>query len=217
MARLLIVGAGGFGREVYYWARDASEKTGEFEVAGFLDRSPEALAGFSIPVPVLGDPETYEPRKDEVFVVAVGDPVLKLKLAGLIAGRGGQFQSIIHPTALVGPDSVLGPGCILCPGSIVTTNVTLGAHVALNLNASVGHDASIGEGCTLNCHADVTGRVKLGVGVFLGSHASILPSVQVGDYARIGAGSVVIRAVPARTTMMGVPATKLFMVPSDGN
>jgi len=46
--------------------------------------------------------------------------------------------------------------------------------------------------------------------VFMGSHASVLPGAVVGDYARVGAGSVVLRKVRPYTTVMGVPAQEIF-------
>jgi acetyltransferase-like isoleucine patch superfamily enzyme len=53
---------------------------------------------------------------------------------------------------------------------------------------------------------DITGGVVLGKSVTVGSHASVLPGVKVGDGATVGAGSVVMRDVPAGVTVFGVPA-----------
>jgi sugar O-acyltransferase (sialic acid O-acetyltransferase NeuD family) len=186
------------------WARDAG-----WQVAGFLDRNPEALSGFDLDVPVVGDPESYGPAAEEVFACAIGEPRIKLSLARALQQRGARFVNVIHPTAIVGPGNRLGVGIILCPYAVITTNVTLGDFVSLNLHGTIGHDATIGPGCTLNDHTDVTGGACLGEGVFLGSHASVLPGARVGDYARIGAGSTVVRSAKAGTTIVGVPGRRL--------
>ena len=204
MKKLVIIGAGGFGREIFHWASDIVQQ--EWCIGGFLDQNAMALAGFSGFPPIIGDPATYVPSRNDVFTCAVGDPKSKLRLCNSILERGGRFISLIHPTAVVGTMCNLGQGCIFCPGTVVTSNVSLGNFVTLNACATVGHDACIGDGCTLSGHADVTGAAMLGRGVFLGSHAVVLPKARVGDYATVGAGSVVLRSVKAHSTVFGVPA-----------
>jgi len=45
----------------------------------------------------------------------------------------------------------------------------------------------------------------IGNNVVIGTNAVLLGPITVGDYARIGAGSVVIKSVPPNTTVVGVP------------
>ncbi len=207
--RLIIVGAGGFGREVHDWATDAIAAGAAWSVAGFLDDNPEALDGFEMPVSIIGPASTHEPADDEVFVCAIGEPRIKLQIARSLRARGATFTNVIHPTAFIGQRNKLGVGLVLCPYSIITTNVTIGDFVSLNLHGTIGHDATVGDGCTLNNHTDITGWVQMGEGVFMGSHASVLPDAKVGDYARIGAGSTVLRSAKPHTTVVGVPAKRL--------
>lgn len=210
MKRLLIVGAGGFGREVLSWASALDHQQNPWKVAGFLDSNPRVLDGFGLETGIVGDPLSYVPAENDLLVCAIGDPKTKLTLCRRLKERGGQFLTLIHPTAVIGLGCKLGVGCLVCPGAVATTDVTLGDFVALNVHATVGHDAIIGDGCTLNAHCDVTGGARLGEGVFLGSHAAILPGATVGDYAVVGAGSVVLRSVRSRTTVVGVPARVIY-------
>ncbi len=212
--RLIIIGAGGFGREVHDWASDAAAVGADWTVAGFLDDNPAALDGFGMPVGILGSPRTFEPTGDDRFVCAIGEPQDKLRIARDLRSRGARFTNVIHPTAHVGRRNRLGTGLILCPYSVITTNVTVGDFVSLNLHGTIGHDATVGDGCTLNNHTDVTGWVRMGEGVFLGSHASVLPHAKVGDYARIGAGTTVLRSAKPHTTIVGVPGKRLRMFES---
>ena len=173
--KLLIVGAGGFGREVYVWADHIPPETVNWSIGGFLDANPRAIEGLPFECSVLGSPECHVPKPNEVFACAVGAPRARMRLCGELKARGAEFVNIIHPTAIVGARTTLVEGVILCPYSIVTTHVRLGSFVILNLHATVGHDAIIGDGCTLSDHCDVTGHVRLGTGVFIGSHATVLP------------------------------------------
>lgn len=216
--RLLIIGAGGFGREVLNWARDVQASSDvDWEVAGFLDSNEQALAGFDIDVPVLGESQTWEPQPGDRFICAVGEPSVRLKICRELQERGAQFITLIHPTASVGSRCRIGVGCIVCPGAIVTADATVGDFVALNVRACIAHDAQIGDGCTINNFCDITGNVKLGEGVFLGSHVSVTPSARIGDHARVGAGSVIVRPVRANTTVMGPTAKRLDLAVDPAN
>jgi len=212
--QLLIIGAGGLGRETLTWALQAQNNQTEWEVCGFLDGNREALSSYPIPgngrFSVVGDPNTYKPSSNDLFVCAIGEPTTKMKICRKMQEQGAQFTNVIHPTALIGPGCKLGVGNIICPYVTLTTNVTLGDFNILNIYAGLGHDSVLADGCILNGKCEVNGNAKLEEGVYMGCQSAILPGVKVGAYSRIGAGSVAVRNVRPQTTVMGVPAKKLF-------
>lgn len=209
MKNLLIVGAGGLGREMLGWVHKLNAAGKEWQIGGFLDGKPDALAGFACPYGVVGDPATYVPQTNDIFLCAIGHPATKLALCRALQERGARFPVFAHPNSLLPDGNEIGEGCTFAPFTSISVNVRFGDFVAINAFSDVGHDSSLGDGCTLSSHCDVTGGVTLGEGVFLGSHAAILPRVTVGDYAIIGAGSVVLRKVKAGITVMGVPARQV--------
>lgn len=206
LPKLVIVGAGGFGREMVAWARQSVQFETEWTIKGLLDDNPAALNGKNVALPLLGGIQDYVPASDEVFVCAIGIPAIKRRCCEVLMGRGARFTRLIHRTAVLGDNVELGEGVILCPYTVVSANNRLGRGVAINLYSSVDHDACVGDWSQVNCHCDLTGAVQVGREVFIGSSVSIIPSVTIGDGAYIGAGSVVLRDVPPNAKVFGVPA-----------
>ncbi|MDP2138582.1 MAG: acetyltransferase [Candidatus Didemnitutus sp.] len=206
MKKLIIIGAGGFGREVLAWAKQSHEHGREWTIKGFLDDNPDAVAGKNVTAPVLGKPSEYQPTPEDVFVCAIGTPAAKQAVQESLAAKGGVFINIVHPTAVLGENVQLGAGVILCPQVVVTVNAVIGDGVALNLQTIVGHDAVIGKWCQISPHCDILGYAQLGDGVFMGSHAVVLPSVKIGANAILGAGAIASRDIPTGSTAVGIPA-----------
>jgi len=210
MKKLLIVGAGNFGREVCAWMHTDNRYGVDWEVAGFLDDDPDALAQYKhYQTGVVGSIREYTPRRDEQLVMAISSPGTKMMVAAMLESRGAQFVTWIHSGAVVSPLATIGRGTVVCPQCVISPDTSIGSFVTVNCTSSVGHDARIGNGCTINGHCDLTGYVQLGEGVFLGSSVCVVPRVKIGDRASIGAGSVVVRRVKADTTVMGPAARRI--------
>jgi sugar O-acyltransferase (sialic acid O-acetyltransferase NeuD family) len=162
---------------------------------------------------VRGSVAGHEFSTEDVAVIAIADPRTRERIAESIASRV-TFETLIHPTAIVGSHSPIGAGCILCPRVTVTTNVRILEHVHLNLHSTVGHDATLEPFCTLSDHVDVCGGVYVERGAFFGSHASVTPLVRVGAFAKLGAGSMALKDVPSGMVAVGVPARPICPVPT---
>lgn len=209
MKKLIIAGAGGFGREVLAWAEQADEFHRSWTIKGFIDDNPRALEGFAAGAPLIGSIADHVPAADEVFVCAMGSVAAKRRCIERLTSRGARFTTVTHRTAVIGHRVRIGVGVILCPYTVLSCDTALGDFVAINLHSSVAHDASLGDFSQVHCHVDITGYVRIGREVLIGSRATMLPSTQIGDGAIIGAGSVVVRDVPPGVTVFGNPAKVL--------
>ncbi len=210
MKRILIVGAGDFGRELFCWMTTDPRHGVEWEVAGFLDdttNSHEQHAHY--PIGIVGSISEYRLQAGEQLLMAIASPAARLRLVSELESRGAEFASWIHPTVIESRFHSIGRGCVIGPNSVISCDVTIGDFAIINLGVTIGHDAVIGDGCTINSHCDITGHVKIGSGTLLGSSVSIIPHVTVGEFATIGAGSTVVRRVRDHSTVMGDTAKRI--------
>ena len=198
--RILVVGAGGFGREVVHWARDAWPAASS-RIAGFLAADGVGRS----PLPVIGDPDDFEPSPGDGLLLAIGIPMVRRRVAESLLTRGARFLTLIHPTAIVAASASIGCGSILCPYSIVSDAVRVGRFTLLNYHTSLGHDASTGDFSVLSPYATLGGGAHVGADVFMGLHASVAPGKSVGDSSKVSANSACLADVPAGSIVFGVP------------
>lgn len=208
MKDLIIVGAGGMGRELLQWVEDLNRAETRWRIKGFIDDNLGALSGFDCDYSVIGRIHEWEPAEDEVFACGIADPMIKEQVVALLKSKGAQFTAVIHPTAVIGQNNLIGEGLVAYPNSCITSNAHIGDFVTL-LSSQIGHDAVVGDYSTISSCCDITGKVRIGRRVFIGSHVTIVPGRRVGDYAFLGAGSVVVSHVPAGARVMGNPAKKI--------
>ena len=86
-----------------------------------------------------------------------------------------------------------------------------GTGIVIGETAAVGDNCSILQGVTLGGTGKETGdrHPKIGANVLLSVGAKVLGNIRVGDCSVVGAGSVVLKDVPPRTTVAGVPAKEI--------
>ena len=206
--RLILVGGGGFGRELINWL-SAGTVEGRFAFDGFIDRDETALKKYNIPLAWLGSIDDFSPKSGDKLVLGIAAPKQKEFLVNSLLNKGGKFQTLTHPTAIVAKSAVLGEGVVLCPYAIISADTNIGSFVTVNVMSTVGHDVKLGDYSSLSAHVDLTGFCDIGLRVFFGSGAKVTPNVKIGNDAVIGAGATIIRTVREGVTMFSPFAKKL--------
>ncbi|KAE8765245.1 NeuD/PglB/VioB family sugar acetyltransferase [Georgenia thermotolerans] len=209
---LVIVGMGGLGREVIdvVEAINAAERDERYELLGMLDDAPrpenlDLLADRR--VAYLGTCADWLRRaKDAVYVVGIADAGVRRAIDQEFSAAGFQATTLVHPAATLGSPVTAGPGSIVCAGARLTTNISLGRHVHVHVNATVGHDSVLADYASAYPLSAISGSCRIGPRATVGAHAVVLQGLQVGAGAFVGAGAVVTRDVPRFTTVVGVPA-----------
>ncbi len=209
MKDLYIVGAGGCGREVLNIIKDINRIRGQqWNVIGFLDDTEDPLAGKECDFGVVGTIRGFQPKENDVAVMAIASPQAKQVLVPVLKERGVQFETIIHPYADLGQFCSIGEGAVIYSGFGMTVNVHIGSFATL-LSCGLGHDVEIGNFCTISSWCNIMGGVKIGNGVFMGGNCAVAPHAVIEDGAYVGVGSVVLRKVRAGRRVFGNPAREM--------
>jgi sugar O-acyltransferase (sialic acid O-acetyltransferase NeuD family) len=202
---LVIVGAGGHGREMLDIVEAINREHQRFDVRGFVADEAEVELVARRGVPWLGGIDELK-GIDASYVIGIGSSEARRRIDAELRDAGKEPATLIHPLASLGSDLRLGAGVVAAAGARLTTNVTMGRHSQLNVNAVVSHDCDVGAYVTLSPGVLVNGDCRIGDGAFLGTGAVVVRGHSVGAGAVIGAGAVVVDDVPERVTAKGVPA-----------
>ncbi len=206
MKRILIIGAGGFGKEVV----DLIKDIGGYEIVGFFDDNIEKKGTLVNHIPVLDTTEyLYQYQSVESVVIAIANPILKKKVYKHSKDIGFQYPNLIHPTVIMGGNAKLGVGNIIGVNSILSTEVTLQDFVTVNPQCGIGHESELRSFTTLYWNVNISGNVTIQEGCELGSKSCVLQGLNITRHAIIGAGAVVIKDIHESGTYIGVPAGKI--------
>lgn len=216
MKKILIFGAGGFGREVQWLIERINQKNPTWEIEGYLDDGvmPQTeINGYK----VLGGMEKLKEYAGTMaVVVAVGSAKTRDKIVTEIKKIGEfQFPNLIDPDVQISQFVSMGEGNIICAGNILTVNVHLQDFVILNLSCTVGHDVCLESFVTVYPGVNISGNVQIGERAELGTGSKIIQGNTIGKDTIVGAGAIVVRHIPSECVAVGVPV-KPVKIPGGG-
>ena len=206
MKNLIIIGAGGVGREVSLIVKQINELEPTWNMIGFIDDNIDnwgkVVNGYSI----IGGLDSLDFFSDETYVViAIANYEVKKKIISRLKGRY-KFATIVHPKVWIHDFMTLGEGSIVYEGVILTANIEIGNHVIISPKCGIGHDSIVKDYVSLLWNVNVSGNDLIEEGVTMGSGSTVIQGKTIGQGAIIGAGAVVVNDIEPYSTAVGVPA-----------
>ena len=205
--KIVIIGAGGCGREVLDVFEACNQEKKQYEILGFIVQKTYAKAGEMVNgYPILGDFEWFENNARNVYsICAVGATQHRHRLVNIALSYDVRFCSAIHPTAYKSRRVEIGQGSVIAAGCILTTQIKLGNHVYINYGCTIGHDVFLEGFTTISPGAHISGSVTARTGCYIGTGVNVIERLNLGEWSIIGAGTTVIRDVPSNATVVGNP------------
>lgn len=202
---LMIVGAGGLGREVALILKRGEKSGAKWDFIGFVDdeKQGSTIEGY----PILG-PINYifEADVHPWVAIAIAETHTRKRIFNELKAVGVPIATLIDPNTLISPYVSIGEGSIVCSGSTLTTNIKLGKGCVFLPGCFIGHDTVLGDWLSLMPYVTIAGEVTVGEGTFFGIDATVINKVSIGEWCYIGAGATVTKDIPAYSLAVGVPA-----------
>ena len=202
MFDIVILGAGGMGRETFEVVQDTYPN---YRVKGFLSDVPNMLDGFKNYPPLLGTIKDYEVQPNDRFILAIGDVAGRRKIAESILARGGEFINLIHPSAHIFRSAEIGRGVIIFPCAYVGADAKIGDFCLMNAHSLAGHDAILGNFSEMAPYSILGGGTKTGEECFFCMHAVTAPKTKLGNRVIISQGSTTKENQADDNFVEGVP------------
>lgn len=204
--KIAIIGAGGFGQEVYYLWRDMLSVAQEsFEFVGFFDDNEDILIS-------SGKIEELNAIDFSLEVaIAIGNTKHIHLVKKRLCNDHLKFPNIIHPSVqfLDRGSVLLGEGNIFAMNSMASCNVEIGSFNIFNTRVTLGHDVVLGNFNVLSPNVQLSGGVVVGDENFFGFNSGVIQQKKIGNRNTIGAGAILLRHIKDEGTYLGNPAIKV--------
>jgi sugar O-acyltransferase (sialic acid O-acetyltransferase NeuD family) len=209
---VIIVGAGGTGREVADAIEDINSLGRKWNLLGFLDDDSQKHGKEYNGYPVLGSISTAAYYPFCHFVLVLGnhrDLRLTKRVFERLSLDVSRFATVIHPTVSVSRYTELGAGTVVLQNCVITSNTRIGSHVLVLFGSHIGHDCIIDDYVVIAPNAVLAGGVRILEGCYIGANATILQTTRVGPWSCVGMGAAVFSDVEPNSTVVGNPARLL--------
>lgn len=205
---IYILGAGGMAREtldIYKFSKSNNN------VLGFIEENCKRVNS-KIHDKIVFDASIIDNLpKDSIFIGAIGSSKRKRWIEE-IKQKGFDFDTLIHPLAIIGTNVSIDEGSIICATVVLTCDIKIGKHSIINVNTTVNHDCVIGDFVTICPSVNIAGNVTIANNCWVGIGATIINGISIGSGSFIGAGAVVTKDIPDNVLAVGVPAKPVRLI-----
>lgn len=212
MKDIVIIGSGGFAKEVAFLIDEINSSENKWNILGFIDNTNDNADTTKYKI-YNNDDWLKITQKELAVAIGLGNPKITKKILGDLSINNKSnifFPNLIHPSVIGDFDRIkLGVGNVICAGSILTTDIKIGNFNIINLACTIGHDSTLGSYNVINPTVNISGGVTISDCCLVGTGSQVLQYKSIVDNAIVGAGSVVTKNISEAGIYVGIPAKKL--------
>lgn len=207
--RSVIIGAGTYGEVYLAYLLEAG-----VDIVGFLDDDPKYEGRQVRGIPVLGPISLLDTLKDTDGIEAVycplGNNKLRVKFLSRARELGYETPNYIHPSVIISPNVTIGKGVYILLGTTIMPHSEIEDFVMISMGVHLAHHCILEEGVFLSTGCNFGASITAHKYAYCGISSTIMTGLhELGEDCLIGAGAVVIKDVPDKAVMAGVPAKVL--------
>jgi sugar O-acyltransferase (sialic acid O-acetyltransferase NeuD family) len=193
MQDIIIVGAGGLGREVLAILKNCNALQATYNILGFVDDGKSEGETINN-TKVLGGVEYLNSLTHKTgVIIAISLPKIRKAIYNKISNSNIYYPTLLHPSVILSDEEFLrvGKGCIFCINTVLTTNISLGDFVLLNAGAIINHDAEIESFSTIMPGVNISTGAKVSEGCYIGTGSKISKPETIPAWEALPAGTII--------------------------
>lgn len=207
--RSIIIGAGTYGEVYLAYLLEAG-----IDIVGFLDDDPKYEGQSVRGIPILGGisrlNDLKETENNEAVYCPLGNNKLRVKFLKMSKELGYKTPNYIHPSVIISPNVTIGEGVYILLGTTIMPHTVIKDYVMISMGVHLAHHNILEEGVFLSTGCNFGASIHAHKYAYCGISSTIMTGMhELGEDCLIGAGAVVIKDVPDRAVMAGVPAKVL--------
>ena len=213
--KILIWGAGSFGEEILDCLDEINFIKPTYECIGFLDDDKKKWARKLRGISVLGSLSVSKNFPDAQLISALTNNKNfweRETLFSNIKKNPNQFETIIHPSAVISKTASIGAGTVISSNVTIGPNTKIGNYVVVLSNSVINHDVRVKNYSIITSGVNISGNTTVGSCCYLGSGSTIRENITIEDCCLIGMGSIILTNVSKNSVMVGNPAKKIRAV-----
>lgn len=177
--KLLLVGAGGFGRMA------AELAVREYDCA-FVDDG-HAVDELVCGLPVVGKTADLEKLRQSyhLLVVGIGNNRFRAQVYEAAKALGYAFPTLLAPSAYVSPFAKVGQGCVVLQNACIQNGAEVGNGVLLNAGTEVHCDSQVGDYALVYTNSVIRTGARVGTYARIGSNVTVCNNSVVPEDADI--------------------------------
>jgi len=200
-----IYGAGGLGREIYDIANRINNKNNTWTSIVFINDN-ITIRNIKLTSLEFSLQDFVQINEAKQVVIAVGEPILRMKLYEKLIQFNIELTTLIDPSAIISNQAKINNGVIICEYTSIHADVIIEDNVLIQPFCCIGHDIYIGKHTVVSTTANIGGGAVIGSKVYLGMNCAIKQNINIHDGAIVGMGAVVYKNIDSEMTVIGNPA-----------